>query len=313
MPRKLIEPGNDGQFEQIEIEDRLAVLRENEISRHYKCSDYLSSVSRRAKGVASEVKIWRQWYIKWMYNVADHFRLGRDVVSYAVAYVDKFASEDRSVLSSKDDFTVLAMTSLYMAVKVYSTIENASAICAGNLVLLTEGKFVEDDILRMEKRMLNVLRWKLYPPSPVCFLREYIRLLPFDAAAASNLAELSKFIIEVSTTKYSYVKYPPSVKAYAALSIALERLPQTRRVASKLQKHDPFRYLKGLVEAWYPSIFDELQQTLADRQPYQDLLAKLIGKAHHARTKSEAGVDSKELLHSPREVIPWWDTMLFDL
>lgn len=312
MPRKVVNSNDNGEDdEHIEaIEDRLALLTEKEKSDDYMCCQYLSSIDRQAKG---EVKIWRQWYIKWMFNVADHFRLGRDVVSYAVAYIDKFASEDRSILSSRDDFTVLAMTSLYMAVKLYSTLENSSAVCASNLVLLTEGKFVEADILRMEQRVLDVLQWKLYPPTSVCFLREYVNLLPFDITVSSNLAELSNFIIEVSVTKYSYVKYPPSVKAYASLSIALECLPQTRRIASKLQQQEPFRSLQSLVTAWYPSILDELRQTLADRQPYQDLLAKLIGKAHHARPKSETGVDAKELLHSPREVIPWWDTMLLDL
>lgn len=293
-----------------EIEDRLAVLRKNETSTSYQCSHYLSSVTRQEK---AEVKVWRQWYIKWMYNVADHFRLGRDVVSYAVAYIDKYCSEDPTVLLSKDDFTVLAITSLHVAVKVHNTLENASAISASNLVLLTEGKFVESDILQMERRMLDGLQWKLYPPTSICFLREYAQLLPFDFSVTSNLAELSRFIIEVSVTKYTYIKYPPSVKAYAALSIALECLPQTRRIANKLQQHEPFRYLHGSVTAWYPSLLSDLRQTLADRQPYQDLLTKLIGKTHHARSKSEQGVDAKELLLSPREVIPWWDDMLFDL
>jgi hypothetical protein len=313
MPTKVLHREDEElhETEQLEIENRLAILRENETSGHYKCSHYLSPENRRTK---AEVKVWRQWYIKWMFNVADHFRLGRSVVSYAVAYLDKFASEDHSILSSKDDFTVLAITSLYMAVKVYSTLVNASAICASNLVLLTEGKFIEEDIVRMERRMLDTLQWKLYPPTSVCFLREYIQLLPFDMTVISNLAELSYFIIEISVTKYTYVKYPPSAKAYAALSIALECLPETRRIARMLQQHEPFRYLQGLLTTWYPSLLDELRQSLTDRQPYQDLLTKLIGKAGHpdmVSTESDTGVDSKELLNSPHE--PWWDSMLLDL
>lgn len=310
MPRKVDHSHPDDDIvrnEHLEIEDRLAVMRESESSDLYKCSHYLSSVGRRQK---SEVKVWRQWYIKWMFNVADHFHLGREVVSYAASYIDKFASEDRSILTSKEDFTVLAMTALYMAVKVYSTLENAASLSASNLVLLTEGKFVEEDILRMERRVLNVLQWKLHPPTAVCFLREYVQLLPFDIIVASNAAELSKFIIEVSVTKYTYIKYPPSVKAYAALSVALECLPETRRIITKLHQHEPFRYLQGLVSAWYPCILDEIRQTLADRQPYHDLVAKLIGKTPHCREGSETGVEE---VFSPREVIPWWDNMLLDM
>ena len=126
------------------------------------------------------------------------------------------------------------------------------------------------------------------------------------------LAELSQFIIEISITKYTYVKYPPSVKAYAALSIALDCLPETRRITRMLQQHEPFRYLQGLLTTWYPSLLDELRQSLADRQPYQDLLTRLIGKAaHHSSPESDTGVDSKELLSSSHE--EWWDTMLLDL
>lgn len=310
MPRKVDHDRDGAELdEHMEILDRLTVLRANEGSEFYKCCHYLSSANRRSK---AEVKVWRQWYIKWMFNVADHFRLGREVVSYAAAYIDKFASEDHSILSSKEEFTVLAITCMFMAVKIYSTLENASAISASNLVLLTEGKFTEEDILQMERRVLDVLQWKLYPPTSVCFLREYVQLLPFDIIVASNAAELSKFILEVSVTKYTYIKYPPSVRAYAALSVALECLPETRRIINKLYQHEPFRYLQGLVTTWYPSILDELRQTLADRQPYQDLLTKLIGKTPHGRAESETGVDAQELF-SPGEVLPWWDNMLLDL
>lgn len=311
MPRKIDHhQDNSLRDERLEIESRLALMRANETSDYYKCSHYLSTLNRRSK---AEVKTWRQWYSKWMMNVADHFRLGREVVSYAVAYLDKFASVDRSILGSKEDFTVLAITCLYMAVKVYSTLDNASAISASNLVLLTEGKFVEADILRMERRLLDVLQWKLYPPTSICFLREYVQLLPFDIIVASNAAELAKFIIEVSVTKYTYVKYPPSVKAYAALTIALECLPETRQIITMLHQQEPFCYLQGLVGSCFPSILDELRQALADRQPYQDLLKKLVGESPQHRAESETGVDAKELMMSPRDVIPWWDNMLLDL
>lgn len=313
MPREIVEPhiAHDRHTKN-DIEDRLTVLKENESARHYKCSDYL-----RFRRVAGQVSISRQWYVKWMYNVVDHFRIGRDVVSYAAAYMDKFASEDHTVLYSKDDFTVLAMTSLYMAVKIFSTVENASALCACNLVLLTEGKFVESDILQMETRMLDTLKWKLYPPASVCFLREYMRLLPYDAVSESNhraIFRLSKFIIEISVMMYAYITYPSSVKAYAALFTALGCLPETRGVAIELHRIETFRYLKGLVSTRYPSIFDELRLSLADRPPYQDMLAKMVGDGtiQHARFKSETEVDARELLNSPREVVPWWDSPLSD-
>lgn len=312
MPREIDLQANCSQ---IEIKDRLTLLRENEMSTHYKCSDYVTSASRRVGRVATHVTVWRKWYIKWMYNVADHFRFGREIVAYAAAYIDRFASKNHAVLYSKDDFTVLVMTSLYIAVKVYSNLDNASALCASNLCLLTEGKFVEDDILLMEERMLKTFQWKLYPATAVCFLREYMQLIAYEIPEEKHrvILEVSKFVVEISIISYDYVTYPPSVKAYAALLIALNYVPETRSVAVKLPQAEPFCHLNGLVSAWYPDIFDELRESLADRPPY--LLAKIAGvsKAQHSRSTSDTGVDSQELLDSPREVIPWWDIVVFDL
>jgi hypothetical protein len=312
MPREIDDlQANGRQID--EIEDRLAILRESETSSHYKCCDYVAYASRRGRRINPNVKLWREWYIQWMYNVADHFRFGRDVVAYAAAYIDRFASKDHSVLYSKDDLTVLAMTSLYIAVKVYSTLDSASALCASNLVLLTDGKFVEEDILRMEERMLATFQWKLYPPTAICFLREYMHLLPHEVSETKHrvLLDLAKYMVEICVISYDYITYPSSVKAYAALVLALDYLPETQGV--KLQMLEPFSYLNGLVSAWFPGIFDELRQSLSDRPPA--LLVKIAGieKARHSRSTSDTEVGSQDLFNSPREVIPWWDTMLFDL
>ena len=312
MPRE-IDLQADGSH--LEIEDRLAILRENETSTHYKCSDYVTSASRRARKVPAHVTVWREWYIKWMYNVADHFRFGREIVAYAAAYIDRFATKNHAVLYSKNDFTVLAMTSLYMVVKLYSNVDNASALCASNLCLLTKGMFSEDDIFHMEVRMLQTFQWKLYPATALCFLREYTQLIANEIPEEKHrvILEVSNFIVEISIISYDYVTYPPSVKAYAALLIALTCVPETCSVAVKLPQAEPFCHLNGLVNAWYPGIFDEFRQALADRPPY--LLAKIadVGKAQHSRSISDTGVDSQELLDSPREAISWWDIVLFDL
>jgi hypothetical protein len=309
MPTKIDDLQADGR--QIdEIKGRLAILRESETSSHYKCCDYVAYASRRGRRIEPNVKLWREWYIQWMYSVADHFRFGRDVVAYAAAYIDRFTTKDNSVLYSKDDLTVLAMTSLYIAVKVYSTLDSASALCAGNLVLLTDGKFVEEDILRMEERMLATFQWKLYPPTAVCFLREYMQLLPYAISETKHrvLLDLSKYTVEICIISYDFVTYPSSVKAYAALVLALEYLPETNGAKLHMQEH--FSYLNGLVCAWYPSIFDELREALSARPP--DLLAKIVGvdKARLSRSMSDTGVVSQALFNSPRE---GWDTMLFDL
>lgn len=211
------------------------------------------------------------------------------------------------------------MTSLYMAVKVYSTSENASALCASNLVLLSEGRFVEADIHRMEMRMLETFQWKLYPPTAACFLREYIQLLPYEIPELKHqsILDLSKFTVEIAVSSYEYVTYPPSVMAYAALCIALDCIPGSRCSAVKLlQEFEPFRHVSGCVNSRYPSIFDELRQSLVERPPYHDLMAKLAkgdGRAPSPRCKSITGVVAYELLNSPREALPWWDSMLFDL
>jgi len=155
---------------------------------------------------------WRQRIIEWMYGVVDTCRLRRDVVAVAVHYLD--ASLD--LLASRADFQLAAMTSLQLAIKLY----DSTILKVSSMVQLGRGLFTVDDIVTMETRILQHLRWKVHPPTTLCFLRQYT--LPSQDAWA--IQEMTRFQSEIATCLYTLRSFQPSELATAALDVARRQL-----------------------------------------------------------------------------------------
>jgi hypothetical protein len=165
---------------------------------------------------------WRQKIIEWMYGVVDHCGLRRDSVAVAANYVDLCVI--KGIVQSRERFQLVAMTALQLAIKLY----DSTVVKLDSLVKLGRGLFTENDVLATESEMLRVLGWQVHPPTSICFLRQYLSLLPASVSPISRyiLTEITRFIAEVSVCMYNFINYPPSVVAYAGLIIAMARLDE---------------------------------------------------------------------------------------
>lgn len=184
----------------------------------YKCDDYLAlRPELELEGVDES---WRQRMAEWMYGVVDHCNFRRDIVSVAMAYLDRLLSKDSDIISSKRTFQLGAITSLYLAMKVYDT----TFVKLSSLIRLGRGLFTESDVLEMETKILTKLEWRVHPPTPMCFLRHYTRMIPSTVSTSTSfmITEVSRFVAEISVCLYKFVKYPPSMIAYAALCISMD-------------------------------------------------------------------------------------------
>lgn len=149
------------------IPDRIAALCRQESSA-YQCENYLSpefqtrpqdtmmdSVllcnnescdSSNSTGRINEC--WREKICEWAYQVIDHFDFNREVVAVSLSYLDRFLST-RSV--SKKVFQLAAMTSLYMAIKLYEP----TTLKISSFVELSRGYFTIEHIIAMEETILR--------------------------------------------------------------------------------------------------------------------------------------------------------------
>jgi hypothetical protein len=192
-------------------------------STTYKRKDYLATQS--LSQVQDEVidGCWRQRIIEWMYGVVDHCSLRRESVAVGTYFLDLSAC--RGLVRCRRDFQLVAMTSLMLSIKL----NDSTSVKLDSMVKLGRGLFNETDVVAMESEVLKALRWHVHPPTPVCFMRQLLRLLPPETSAIARymVMEVTRFISEVSVCLYKFIEYSSSSMAVAAIIIAMERIDES--------------------------------------------------------------------------------------
>jgi Cyclin, N-terminal domain/Cyclin, C-terminal domain len=298
---------NDAFVNLDEVGDILALMRRQEVTT-YQRSDYLTLDPKLSLRVVDGS--WRQKIIEWMYGVIDHCSLRRDSVAVATHYLDLCV--EKRLITSRHEFQLAAMTALQLAIKMY----DSTMVKLDSLVKLGRGQFKEEDVVEMEKKMLDALQWQVHPPTPVCFLRQFLRLLPSTVAPMSRymLAEVTRFISEVSVCLYKFVKYPPSSVAYAGMLIAIDRIDEV--MLPMWQRKEILHVLSHVAKLDLSSpdileIVEHLQHSLEKNVSLQELMKTIDAQCHDSYTKMRSGssdYSQQQILlrsggeHSPRDV-----------
>jgi len=85
---------------------------------------------------------------------------------------------------------------------------------------ITADEYSPKEVIEMEKDILNILKFKLYAPTPVHFIALYNRIINFESdvkLTAEYLADLMMLTIKSSS-------YAPSLLASACLFVAMNSL-----------------------------------------------------------------------------------------
>ena len=203
-----------------------------------------SSSSSSSEGGMNEA--WRRKLCEWCYEVIDHFGFDREVVSIAMNYLDRSVAlrfQNSSSSSSwkpvaKKDFQLLAVTSLYIAIKTHGMTENTDGprrkLKIEAFVQLSRDEFSVETIECCERQILRDLKWRVNPPTNLRFIANFLKLLPVwsingdygsHTRAKSILYEVSRYLSELSVcvSKFSF-NCPASLIAYASILCAMEVL-----------------------------------------------------------------------------------------
>lgn len=219
--------------------EHLSALLQMESQAYLPGKDYLSSIKEMSPDVVSEG--WRRKLCEWCYEVVDHFGFDREAVFYALNFLDRAVaarSETSPSPVAKREFQLLAVTSLYMALKIHGETEAAEGprrkLRIDAFVELSRGFFQVDVIQDMESKILDTLRWKVNPPTCLKFVATYLRFCPKWSSSDYHLPhsnviggiyDVARYLCELSVCVSSFsFTCKTSIIAYASILCAMEAL-----------------------------------------------------------------------------------------
>jgi len=213
---------------------------------HYQASDYLSLHASAASAlhdddnnnddepfmldvdVESRAKM-----AAWCRRVVDACEFDRETVSIAMNILDRFVSctQAKPILADRRLYQLAAMTSLYTAVKVHEP----EAIDPAMVCTISHGTYTVQEVEDMEAQILMGVSWRVNPPTPNAFVRQYLELNDqLDDFAKDLVYNLAKVQTDLSVADYECMAIKPSVTAYCAVMNALTSLQIDSAASHKL-------------------------------------------------------------------------------
>lgn len=223
------------------ILSHVEVMRKQE-ETSYSCGDYLDQqlgsidssrcpLERQKKSEQSSLcslpkKVVEECRVKmseWCYRVADHCKCDRETVAIAISYLDRYllTKKGRPTLGNKQAFQLAAMTSLYIAVKLFEPEIMELRIFAN----LSHGSYTEKQIVDSEMEILDALNWRVQPPTALSFVRHFFSLLPVEDihdSVQKSMFDFAQFQTELAINDFYFVNMNPSSIAFAATVNAME-------------------------------------------------------------------------------------------
>jgi hypothetical protein len=169
---------------------------------------------------------WRQQIVEWMYTIVHSCNLRHETVAAASYFLD--VSVWKGLIQTPIDYQVAAMTAFHLALKIYDS-PSTRVVKLDSLVKLGSGGFDEQEVLQMETKLVFMLDWRLNPPTPNCFLHQYLELLPKDthSSTLTKIEQYSLKAIEAAVSTDYFALVGSSMIAYAVMLVAFEKLDQS--------------------------------------------------------------------------------------
>ncbi|KAK2168106.1 hypothetical protein LSH36_20g04020 [Paralvinella palmiformis] len=176
--------------------------------------------------------IHRAVLVDWLIIIQDYLRLNQETLHLAVQMLDRFLMVDSLELT---ELQLLGITCLLLASKYNETMTPSIQ----DLISLTDDTYTFDDVIQMEMRILNTLKFKLHIPTPIPFLDRGLEVIGkntnvgdlFDPFLAVGV--LSRQILNLTLPCVHVVHCPPSVKAAAAIYLAQQTLNEVADLSSE--------------------------------------------------------------------------------
>ena len=162
--------------------------------------------------------------VVYLQKIGKALKLSPETVWQSISFFDRYLSSGKGksndAMQDKYKFQLVAISSFYIAVKLYEQVE----LSVDTLAKLCKGYYAEKDILTSEEDILFALDFRLATPTPVEFIRHYIHLLPSETIDKKNLLKACEKRVEYTSTDIYFTFCRPScVGASVLTSILLDQ------------------------------------------------------------------------------------------
>jgi hypothetical protein len=210
------------RHEKLEIPERVAMMIRQE-ETDYKCIDYLVAFKEICKLAAKPVdEDCRVKMCEWCYQVVDFCKFRRETVGIGMSYLDRYlcSKKGRRSLSDRKEYQLVAMTCLYVAIKIHEPLEMETSLLAD----LSRGCYTEMEFANMEQKILEALVWRVGGPTPLSYVQNLLLFLPdtIHSAVRGTIFDYARYQTELAIADHYFVKLKPSIVGMAATLNAME-------------------------------------------------------------------------------------------
>ncbi|CAG9336289.1 unnamed protein product [Blepharisma stoltei] len=143
--------------------------------------------------------------IDWIVSAHKRFKLLPETLFLSVTIIDKYL-EKRAV--TRQQLQLVGVTSLYLSSK-YEEIYPPEL---KDFVQITDRAYTREQVVKMEKEILNTLNFNITLPTSWRFFERYGGISDLNSQGKS----VGQYLLELALVEYHMLKYKPSLKAVAA-------------------------------------------------------------------------------------------------
>mmetsp|Transcript_25892 Transcript_25892/g.36917 ORF Transcript_25892/g.36917 Transcript_25892/m.36917 type:complete len:301 (+) Transcript_25892:65-967(+) len=204
--------------------DYLAVMIEKEHTIYKcKCNGYLDPLEPTIITADDRMAV-----VDWCYSVVDHCHFSRESVAIAMDMVDRYLSVPSETgdeaLRDQYKFQLLAVTALYVAIKI----NEAVAMSSATLSKITHGAYTVEEIEDMERTLLSGISWRCNAPNASQVGLSILSVIsPYTNCSEVTwgfLMDEMKYLAELAVRDYYFSTKRASTLALATIFNAIGRI-----------------------------------------------------------------------------------------
>ncbi|KAK6922505.1 Cyclin, C-terminal domain [Dillenia turbinata] len=194
-----------------DIKNPLAVVDYvGDIYAHYRKIESLSCVAPDYMSQQQDInERMRAILIDWLIEVHEKFDLMKETLFLTVNLVDRFLARQNV---PRKKLQLVGLVAMLLACKY----EEVCVPIIGDLILISDKAYTRNEVIDMERTMLNTLQFNMSVATPYIFIKRFLKAAQSD----KKLEILSLFMIELCLVEYEMLKFPPSLLAAAAIYVA---------------------------------------------------------------------------------------------